>query len=95
MEGLAKSNSVLTRYNYAVMAQLAQMTVIMNVMQAQLKTLDSAQKKSDPKNKALLLELREQFQSRKKKLLSKESGTSIGIVLQKGWVAVKRDVNDA
>ena len=45
MEGLAKSNSVLTRYNYAVMAQLAQMTVIMNVMQAQLKTLDSAQKK--------------------------------------------------
>ena len=43
LEGLAQSNAVLTSSNSALMAQLAQMTVTMNVMQAQLKTLASAQ----------------------------------------------------
>ena len=42
-EVLAQSNTVLTSSNYAVMAQLAQLTVIMNAMQAQLKTLASAE----------------------------------------------------
>ena len=39
LEGLAQSNAVLTRSNSAVMAQLSQMTVTINNMQAQLKTL--------------------------------------------------------
>ena len=39
LEVLAQANEVLTSSNYAVMAQLAQMTVTMNAMQAQLKTI--------------------------------------------------------
>ena len=42
MEGLAQSNAVLTSSNTVVMAQLAQMTVMMNTIPAQLKTLESA-----------------------------------------------------
>ena len=42
MEGLAQANAVLTSSNSAVMAQLAQMTVTMNSMQAQLKIIASA-----------------------------------------------------
>ena len=34
LEGLAQANAVLTSSNSAVMAQLAQMTVTMNAMQA-------------------------------------------------------------
>ena len=37
LEGLPQSNAVLASYNYVLMAQLIQMTVTMNVMQAQLK----------------------------------------------------------
>ena len=40
---LAQANAVLTRSNSAVITQLAQMNVTMNAMQAQLKTLASAQ----------------------------------------------------
>ena len=43
LEGMGQANAVLTRSKYAVMAQLAQMTVTMNAIQAQLKTLASAQ----------------------------------------------------
>ena len=43
LEGLAQDIAVLTSSNYAVMAQLAQLTVIMNAMQSQLKTLASAE----------------------------------------------------
>ena len=43
LEGLAQANAVLTISNSAVMAQLSQTTVTMNDMQAQLKTLTSAQ----------------------------------------------------
>ena len=39
MEELAQANSVFTRYNTAVMAQLAQMTATMNDMKVQLKKL--------------------------------------------------------
>ena len=42
MEELAQSNLVLTSSNSAIMAQLAQMTVTMNAIKAQLKTLASA-----------------------------------------------------
>ena len=42
LEGLAQSNAVLTISNTKVMAQLAQMIVTMNAMQAQLKTLATA-----------------------------------------------------
>ena len=48
LEGLAQSNEVLTSYNPVVMAQLEQMTVTINAMQAQLKTLSSAT--TDPKS---------------------------------------------
>ena len=41
-EGLAQSNAVLTSSNPVVVEQLEQMTVTMNAMQAQLKTLPSA-----------------------------------------------------
>ena len=41
MEGLAQANAVLTRLNSAVMAHLAYMTVTMNTMEAELKTLAS------------------------------------------------------
>ena len=52
-------------------------------------------KKSEAKKKVLMLELRKKFHSREKNLLSKESGTPRRSVLQKkGWMAVKRDVND-
>ena len=37
--GLAQANAVLTNSNTAVMAQSVEMTVTMNAMQAQLKTL--------------------------------------------------------
>ena len=43
LEELAQSNAVLTISNSVAMAQLAHMTLIMNAMQAQLKTLASAQ----------------------------------------------------
>ena len=42
LEGMAQVNAVLTSLNSAVMAQFAHMTVTMNAMQAQLKTLSSA-----------------------------------------------------
>ena len=42
LEGLAQSNAVLASSNPVVMAQLEQMTVAMNAIQAQLKTLSSA-----------------------------------------------------
>ena len=52
LEGLAQANAVLTNSNSAVMAQLAQMTVTMNAMQAQVKTLASAQNhQARPKRK--------------------------------------------
>ena len=41
LEVLAQANTVLTSSKSAVMAQLAQITVTMNIIQAQLKTLSS------------------------------------------------------
>ena len=51
LEGLAQANAVLTSFNSAVMAQLAQMTVTTNVMEAQLKTLLSDQTNQTRKNR--------------------------------------------
>ena len=52
LKGLAKSNAVLTSLNSVIMEQLENMTVPMNAMQAQLKTLDSAQtNQARPKRK--------------------------------------------
>ena len=42
LEVLAQANSFLTRSNTVTLAQLAQMTVTVNDMQAQLKTLAAA-----------------------------------------------------
>ena len=42
LEGLSQANTRLTISNSAVMAQLAQMTVTMNIMQAKIKILLSA-----------------------------------------------------
>ena len=50
MEGLEQANTVLTSSKSAVMAELAQITATMNVMQAQLKTL-SASATTRPKMK--------------------------------------------
>ena len=41
--GMTQDNAVLISSNYVVIAQLAQMNVTMNTMQAQLNTLSSAQ----------------------------------------------------
>ena len=43
MEGLAQANSLPTSYNSVVMAQLSQMNVTINAIQAQLKTLEYSQ----------------------------------------------------
>ena len=43
LEELAQANAVLNSSNSVVMAQLEHMTVTMNTMQAQLKTLASTQ----------------------------------------------------
>ena len=43
-EGMAQDNAALTSSNTAVMAQLTHMTVTMNAMQAQPKTLEYAPK---------------------------------------------------
>ena len=52
LEVLAQSNAVLTNSTSVVMAQLAHMTVTMNNIKAQLKTLASAQtNQSRPKRK--------------------------------------------
>ena len=52
LEGMSQAKAVLKRSNYAVMAQLAQMIVTMNSMQAQLKTLASAKtNQASPKMK--------------------------------------------
>ena len=42
LEELSQANAILTRSNLAVMAQLSQITVTMNNMQAQLTILSSA-----------------------------------------------------
>ena len=49
LEELAQENSVITSSNSSDMAQLAQMTVTMNAMQAQLKTLSEISKQSTRK----------------------------------------------
>ena len=52
MEVLAQDNAVLTSSKPAVISQLAHMTVIMNAIQVQSKTLASAQtKQARPKKK--------------------------------------------
>ena len=52
LEVLVQANAVLTSSNSAVMAQLAHITVTMNAIQAQLKTLASAQtNQARPKSK--------------------------------------------
>ena len=52
MEGLAQSNAVLTSSNSAVLSHLAHITVTIDAMQAQLKTLASAQtNQASPKMK--------------------------------------------
>ena len=50
LEGLAQANAVLTRSNSAVMAQFSKMTVTMNAIQAQVKTLASVQS-NQPRSK--------------------------------------------
>ena len=44
LKGLAQANTVITSYNLLVMAQLVQMTIKMNTLQAQLKTLSAMSK---------------------------------------------------
>ena len=51
LEGLAQSNAVLTISNSEVMAQFAHMTVTMNSMQTQLKTLASSQTNQTSSNR--------------------------------------------
>ena len=58
LEVLAHANAFFTSFNTSVMAQLAKMTVTMNAMQAQLKTLKLEPKNQNKvKDKVLLLDL--------------------------------------
>ena len=75
LEVLVKFNAVLTRSNMAVMAQLVQMTVTMNAMQAQLKTLAAApMKQTRLKRKYYCWSFGRNYTHRSKTLSSNKSG---------------------
>ena len=92
MEGLEHSNVFLTSSNPVVMTQLSQITATIIAMHTQLKTLSYAAA-TRPKNKVLLLELREQLlpweQSIQKKSRHKYETYHKNIL-----GAAKRGVND-
>ena len=95
LEGLAQDNAVVTRSNSAVLAQLAQITVTMNAIQAQLKKLASAQtnqsrsKVITTAGVAVAISL-----TGAKPAHQIKQETKMKCTKRKGWVAVKRDVND-
>ena len=62
--GLSQANAVLNSSNSEVMAQLSQMTVIMNIMQVHLKNIfiDKNEPNKD-QEEVLLLEMGDQFYS--------------------------------
>ena len=64
MEGLAQANTVLTRYNSAVMAQLVQITEAMGAMKAQIKTLSSSATTRSPIGEGNLLPRRQYTKTR-------------------------------
>ena len=92
---LAQASAVLTSSNSVVMAQLAQMTVTMNSMQAQLKTLASEKKIKQGQKESSTARFTGEIsltgsrpaQQRKQYIKRKR-------ITKKGWVAVKRDVNN-
>ena len=77
------------------MAQLAQITVTMNAMQAQLKTLASAQtNQARSKSKPYRCSCGINFTRGRKPAYQRKRETKMKRTTGKGWVAVKRDVND-
>ena len=75
LEGLAQANAVLTISNSAVMAQLSQITVTMNAMQAQLKTLSYSQtNQARPKSKHYFWSCRSNYTHGSKTLSSNKAG---------------------
>ena len=75
LEGLAQANAVLTRSNYMIIAQLVQMIVTMNVMQAQLKTIASVQTdEARPKKTFYLCSCRRNFTHGRKTRSTKKAG---------------------
>ena len=91
---MAQANAVLTRSNSAVMAQLAHMTVTMNTMQAQLKTLASAQiNQARPKIKVYCWSYGINFTHGRKTCSANKAGHQEEAYYKKRVVAVKRGVN--
>ena len=74
LEGLSQANAVLTIQNSVVMSQLALMTVTMNAMQVQLKTLASAQTNQErPKRKHYCQSCGSNYTHGRKTYLSKKA----------------------
>ena len=77
------------------MAQLAQLTVTMDTIQAQLKTLSSAQtNQSRPKRNTTAGVVRETTLTGSKPDQKIKRYTKRKHTTRKGWMSVKRDVND-
>ena len=95
LEGLAQANAVLTIPNSAVMAQLAHMTVTMNTMLAQLKTLPSEKNNQARTNRKFYCwSCGGNFTHGRKTCSEKKTGYQEEVYYKKGWAAVKREVND-
>ena len=95
LERLAQANTVLTSSNCAVMAQLSHMTVTMNTIHAQLKKLAQAQtNQARPKIKFYCWSCGRHFTHGRKTCPEKKAGHQEEAYHKKGWVEVKRDVND-
>ena len=95
MEGLAQANAVLTRSNSAVMAQLEYMTVTMNDMHAQLKTLASAQNhQARSKIKFYFWSCGSNFAHGRKTCSAKKVGHQEEVYYKKRLCGSKRDVDD-
>ena len=95
LEGLEQSNAVLTYFKNAVMAKLAHMTVTMNAMQAQLKTLASAQNnQARPKIKFYCWSCGINFTHGSKTCSENKTEHQEEAYNKKVWVAVKRGVYD-
>ena len=92
---MAQANAVLTISNSAVMAQLAYMTVTMNAMQAQLKTLVYSQtNQARPKREHYCWSCGSNYTHGEKLVRKRKREIKRKRTTRKGWVAVKRGVND-
>ena len=95
LEGLAQGNTFLTSSNSAVMAQLAQMNMTMNYMQAQLKTLSlSKNNPSRTKRKFIVIVVGETILMCVKPSWQRNWATRKMNTNRSDWAETKKGVND-